>query len=269
MSAMEGRKGNTINICVGHLAFPSDFRNYVDLMIAPCIINDREHVRVVDDNYFGEYGSSLSEYSQLLWLYDQFDAIIGEYDYVRILQYRKFVARRQIGEPSSNQGWARWIRENQLRDCPEEFSRFSTSELFNTAFTLGEGILYHYATYHVLSDFINFSKFLLDYEILDSQEVARFMTGSILIPASSMGVFRRETLREILAPLRRAAEFIKTPYFVPRTDYQRRVLGFLLERLNSYLILSRIDADLSEGNFGHHTILSDGPIIEPTSGPIG
>jgi hypothetical protein len=91
-----------------------------------------------------------------------------------------------------------------------------------------------------------------------------FLTGSVLIPTSSIGTFRSTTLRQILKTLKEAAEFRKTCHFIPRVGYQRRVLGFLLERLNSYLILDRIRSGLSDANFGHHIIISDGPLIKWT-----
>ena len=156
-------------------------------------------------------------------------------------------------------------RKIELRKYPKEFSRISTAELFNTPHTFPQGVLGQYASVHILEDIINFSKFLLKSGILDSKQTASFLTGSVLIPACNMGIFRNTTLRQILMNLRDAAEFIKTSYFIPRVGYQRRVLGFLLERLHSYLILARIQSGLSDANFGHHIILSDGPSIGITT----
>jgi hypothetical protein len=262
---MKKDKGNTLNICLGHQSFPSDFHQYVDLMIAPRMIRGPGHVVVIDDSYFGEHGGSLSEYAQLLWLYDNFDNILGTYDYVRIFQYRRFVAKEKIGQPSSNEG-ALWIPKEELRNCSKEFCRTSTAELFNNMFS--KNVVGQYASVHLIEDIINFSKFLFETGILDSKQTVSFLTGSVIIYACNMGTFRSTTLREVLKTLRDAAEFRKTCYFIPRVGYQRRVVGFLLERLNSYLILNRIQSGLSDGNFGHHIIVSDGPLIGRTEGPI-
>ena len=264
---MREDKGNTLNICLGHLPFPGDFHQHVDLMIAPRAVAGPYRVIVVDDNYFGEHGSSLSEYVQLLWLYDNFEKIVGTYDYIRIFHYRRFVARAKIGRPSSHE-WAQWIAKDELLKYSNEFSRHTTRELFNTPHTFSQGVRGQYETAHVLDDFINFSNFLFESGILASKEATSFMTGSTLIPSSSMGTFHNTTLRQILMTLKEAAQFHETNYFVPRAGYQRRVLGFLLERLNSYLILARIQSGLSDANFGHHTILSDGPLIGITVGHI-
>jgi hypothetical protein len=267
LAMREEDKDNTLNICLGHLPFPCDFHKYVDLMIAPRIVGGPCHVAVIDDSYFGEHGSSLSEYAQLLWLYDNFDTIVDTYDYVRIFQYRRFVAHEKIGRASSHE-WARWIPKDKLRKYSKEFSRISTAELFNSPHTPSQGVLGQYDSYHVLEDIINFSKFLLESGVLDSKQTESFLTSSVLIPACNMGTFRSTTLRQILMSLRDAAEFLKTGYFIPRVGYQRRVLGFLLERLNSYLILARIQSGLSDANFGHHIILSDGPLIGITTEPL-
>jgi hypothetical protein len=64
-----------------------------------------------------------------------------------------------------------------------------------------------------------------------------------------------------LPTLTRGTAFMRSSYFVPRAGYQRRVMGFLLERLTSYLILMRIADRASESNFGHHIIISDDNII--------
>lgn len=254
---------NTLNICLGHIPFPESFCEHVDLMIAPRLVTGPRRVAVVDDSYFGESGSSLSEYVQLLWLYDHFDAIVSSYEYVRVFQYRRFVARIQFGQPSSAP-YANWIRADELSQCPNEFSRSCAGELFNRPFQFDGGMLGQYASWHVLVDMLNFSKFLIEEGIFDPLRTAAFLTESKLIPACNMGNFRTATLREILSTLKRAAAFLRSSYFVSRTGSQRRTVGFLLERLNSYLILMRIGAGASEPNFGHHIILSNGPSIPVT-----
>jgi hypothetical protein len=253
--------GNTINICLGYGSFPAENFQYVDVMLSPRSIVGPNCNIVIPTTYFGEHGSSLSEYVQLLWLYDNFETIIRTHEYIRLFHYRRFVSRRELGLPSANWKEVRWIAQSELQSCSEEFSRTSTSELFNKVQTFAGGVVVQYQQSHQLVDFIHFSKFLLESAILDPLHVALFLREQVLIPASSVGVFRSITLRQMLAVLRRAAEFINTDYFVPRRGYQRRVLGFLLERLHSYLLLVRIRSGQSEANFGHHIIISDGPVI--------
>jgi hypothetical protein len=256
-------RANTLNVCLGHVSFPRDFIRHVDLMLSPRVVAVPSHAIVVDDGYFGDHGSALSEYVQLLWLYDHFDSIVDDYEFVRIFQYRRFVARARIGR-RSNQNHIRWIKADELTHREKDFSRFSTTELFNQIYKHREGMLRQYESAHVLVDIVNFSKFLLEAEILDSQQVASFLSAPAIIPACNMGTFRAATLREILMTLRRAAEFLNTSYFTPRSGYQRRVVGFLLERLNSHLLLHRVRSGLSKARLGHHILISDGPSVTTT-----
>ena len=126
-------------------------------------------------------------------------------------------------------------------------------------------MLRQYETAHVLVDIINFSEILLEAGVLDTKRVASFLSTPAMIPACNMGTFRAATLREILTTLKRAAEFIKTSYFTPRNGYQRRVLGFLLERLNGHLLLHRLESGLTEASLGHHILISDGPSVTSTN----
>jgi hypothetical protein len=257
-------RANTLNVCLGHVSFPHEFIRYVDLMLSPRDVSVPCRSIVVDDSYFGEHGSALSEYVQLLWLYDHFDTIVDSYEFVRVFQYRRFVSHSRIGRRSDRR-YLRWIKADELLRREKDFSRHSTTELFNQIHKFRKGMLRQYEAAHVLIDIINFSKFLLETEVLDSKRVALFLSDPPLIPASNMGTFRVATLREILATLRKAAEFIKSSDFTPREGYQRRVLGFLLERLNSHLLLQRVETGSSQASFGHHILISDGPEVTNTS----
>jgi len=258
-------KANTLNICLGHIAFPERFRDHVDLMVAPRVIAGGRRLVVVDDSYFGENGSALSEYVQLLWLFEHFDTVVENFEYVRIFQYRRFVSPDEIGRPSAHPWEPRWIRPKEIGRHRGAFSRSSTVELFNRPVELPGGMIGQYADAHVLTDLLNFSRFLIDNDILNSESVARFLSQARLVSACNNGVFHRHTLKEILATLKRASAFVYAPDFVPRTDYQRRSVGFLLERLNSFLILERTRSGLSEPNFGYHILIGDSPVVSRTN----
>lgn len=254
---------NTLNICLSHIPLPESLCAHVDVIISPCLITSPARVVVVDDSYFGEFGSSLSEYSQLLWLYDHFDAIVAKYDYIRIFQYRRFVAQNEFGLPCS-QSWAKRIRVDELSQHSDEFSRSCASELFNRTVQFNGGMLGQYAEAHIREDIINFSKFLIEKSIFDPLRASLFLKEAVMIPSSNLGTFHTVTLREILSTLKRAAAFLRSSYFVPRPGYQRRVMGFLLERLTSFLIIMRIADRTSEPNIGHHIIISDDHFISYT-----
>ncbi len=257
-------EANTLNVCLGHFSFPHEFIGYVDLMLSPRDVLAPCRSIVVDDSYFGEHGSALSEYVQLLWLQDHFDAVVDGDEFVRVFQYRRFVSRSRVGR-RSDRSFMRWIQADELLHREKDFSRHSTNELFNQIYRPRKGMLRQYEAAHVLVDIINFAKFLLEAEVLEPKRVASFLSDAPLIPACNMGTFRVATLHELLATLKRAAEFMKTSYFVPRPGYQRRVLGYLLERLNSHLLLHRVAKGLTQASFGHHILIADGPVVKDPS----
>lgn len=257
-------KANTLNVCLGHVSFPPEFIRYVDLMLSPRDVSAPCRSIVVDDSYFGEHGSALSEYVQLLWLYDHFDSIVDGHDFVRVFQYRRFVSHGRVGRPS-NRRHMRWIKADELLRREKDFSRHSTTELFNEIYKSRKTMLKQYEAAHVLIDMIHFSKFLLEAEVLDTKQIASFLSSPQLIPACNMGTFRVATLREVLMTLRKAAAFIETSDFTPRAGYQRRSLGFLLERLNSHLLLQRVESGSTQAAFGHHILISDGPEVTNTT----
>jgi hypothetical protein len=256
---------NTLNICLGHVPFPVEYREHVDLMIAPNLVLGPYRVAVVPDSLFGPNGSALSEYAQLLWLSDNFDAITSGADFVRIFQYRRFVSEKPLpGVPSTNQPWSMTITAGDLASCGKEFDRFCGAELFNRPVRFDGGMLMQYASAHVLEDMLSFVKFLLEIRVFDPRHAAAFLNVEAVIPACNMGTFRKETLRSLLLILKRAAEFLKSSYFVPREGYQRRNMGFLLERLHSFAILQRVQSAMSPRNFGNNIVISESPVVSLT-----
>lgn len=257
---------NTFNVCLGHLPFPQSYEDHIDLMISPRTMSVSKQLAVVDDSLFGLNGSALSEYVQLLWLLDHLDDVTVGCNYVRIFHYRRFVSRNEprVGQRSTNQPWSTTIREEDLNSFPSEFERFSETEVFNTPVQFNGGMLGQYAAAHVLEDILNFTKFLVETGVFSRSEAAQFLRENIDIPACNIGVFMIETYRSIFSILRKGAEFVDSPYFVARDGYQRRSVGFLLERLNIYLILKMIRQGDVKGNFGHNMVISNDAVVSIT-----
>lgn len=258
---------NTLNVCLGHLPFPHSHLEYIDLMIAPRLIAGIKQVALVDDSLFGKFGSSLSEYVQLFWLLEHLDEISIGNNYISIFHYRRFVSRIEptVGLPSSNQPWSTAVSEDELKFFKEDFSRINNDELFNKPIQFKGGMIGQYAHAHVLNDFLNFTNFLIDSEILNPIEAAEFLRENIDIPACNIGIYKIDTFKKIFGTLRKASDFIYSNYFTPRTGYQRRSMGFLLERLNSYLILKIIRNNSIKPNFGFNIVISENPSISLTN----
>lgn len=210
-------------------------------------------------DYLGKYGHSLSEYTQLLWVFDNLEAIVGSHRYIRTFHYRRFVAISPptTGTRSENQPWSTTIAESEIKNFEHEFSREMTDECFNTPINFSTGLLGQYSKNHFINDFLAFLQYLGEMQILSDDEIVEFATSPTLIPAASIGIFRRETFEFIFGTLRRASDFINSDHFILRDGYQRRSGGFLLERLNSYLILKLVQAGISKPNFGYNIVSSE------------
>jgi hypothetical protein len=224
------------------------------------------NITIADDE-FGPQGHTLSEYVQLIWLFRNFEQIVGEADYVRLFQYRKFIASRRIGKPS-NLAYARWLRPNDIAHCSAEFSRHSSGELVSSPLDLPRRhsmtMATQYARAHNFEDLLAFTEFLRSAEILTDKSAAEFMAQSDLIPSASLGVFRRQTLKLILESLTKASSFVESNAFVTRNGEQRRNMGFLLERLHSFLIFQHILETGVNIAIGQIAVINESPIIAPS-----
>lgn len=255
-----------LNVCLGHKAFPLSFQNFLDYTISPIPISGVQNLIVVPDEMYGPNGSSLSEYAQLFWLYHNLDKLSQTATHIRTCHYRRFVSaeRAGLGKPCSLP-FAHVINENELGHFKKNFDRSQVSELVNASFMPRGGILAQYASAHLLEDLIDFSKFLHQKNILSPQHVILFLRENTLIPASSISVLSISNFRWIVSYLIKASDYMNHESFVVRSGYQRRNMGFLLERLNSYLLLEGIRQGKIEKNIGNHMIISDDARISITN----
>lgn len=258
---------NTFNVCVGHLPFPEKHTHFIDLAIAPNVFSGgAKRKAIVPDELYGANGHSLSEYGQLFWLYNNIDALAPDAEYVNLFQYRRFVSPQPVaGNRASNGGWIITIQEDELDAYAACFSRTHEGPCFNTPVRFPDGVLTQYATQHVLEDMLNFVKYLTEIEMFSPRDAAKFLRSEHIIPACSVGIYDVKTFKKLFAYLERAADFLHSPYFVAREGYQRRSMGFLLERLQSFMILEL----LGQGaRFGQNMMLSESQAVTSTTGRV-
>jgi hypothetical protein len=80
---------------------------------------------------------------------------------------------------------------------------------------------------------------LIDLEVLTNEEAFSCLNQEYLIPALSYGTFTIRSFISIFDKLEEAAKgFWSSGYRPYENKYQCRVVGFLLELLNSYLLIS-------------------------------
>jgi hypothetical protein len=254
---------DTLNICLGHQPFPEEYASHVDIFLTCRRLYGQNRAIYVDDAIWGPHGGALSEYAQLFWLCDNFDHVVGDTPYVRIFQYRRFVSQNRIGR-EANVAYISLVSREDLPAFADDFARDMNAELFNRPFQFDGGMLGQFAFGHPLDDLLAVIRFLLQRERITPPAATAFLREEYLIPACNMGVFRRETLKHILALLRPVADFLQSPDFVAREGYNRRSPGFILERLNSFILLDMMRNGQAPQNFGNHIVIS-----EPETSDVG
>lgn len=259
---------NTINICLGHRPFPEGFSSYFDFHLSPFEITGVDKLIVVSDSIFGINGSCLSEYAQLLWLCNN-ESLINEYDFVRIIQYRRFVSGKNTGFTLKNQPWSLGVFESEVHQYSSDFTRLSSHELMNTVVSLpsigfGANVYHNYANSHIAEDMLAFSDYLVNDGLLDENDVSCFLCDYLFIPACNTGLFRKSEFLKVFNILSKAANFLYTDAFIRRDDYQRRSMGFLLERLNSFLILKAVRAGIRDPSFGFNKLITQSSVATNT-----
>jgi hypothetical protein len=232
-------------------------------MLSPFPLTTEGRVIVVPRNLFGENGPALSEYAELFWLLENLNQVIRDETHIRVFHYRRFVSDGQTGlGDACSLAWAKTVRATQLDLFKSDFARSGGSEIVNTPTKFAGGILGHYARHHHLEDLLDFAKFLSRENILSVLEIAQFLRGDILIPGSNIGVLSIENFRRVFSVLAKASNFIIEANYVARAGYQRRNIGFMLERLNSYLLLKGINEGKITRKTGFHMIISDSSRID-------
>lgn len=237
-------------------------------MLSPKEIQTASKLVVVADSTYGDSGSALSEYAQLFWLYDNLGQVASGYKFIRIFHYRRFTSPNPppVGKPA-DQIWSTAIQPAQLHHFDAAFSRSVVREIANTPLSLMPwgGVLGQYASAHHLEDMLRFTEFLCAQNILDPKSAAEFLRADTLIPACNIGVFQVKTFREIYRSLRPASDFLSSSLFIPRHGYQRRSVGFLLERFQSHLILQHMREHKNrQMDFGYNMAISETSKIHNT-----
>ena len=255
--------GETLNICLGHQPFPKAHADHVDIFLSCRRLHGQNRAIFLDDAIWGPHGGALSEYAQLFWLSDNFDRVVGDAEFVRIFQYRRLVSHSRIGRATTADFFTH-INGEELPEFADDFTRDTRAELFNRPFQFTGGMLGQYASVHPMDDLMAVVRFLLQQERITSAAAAAFLREEYLIPACNMGVFLRQTLKHILALLRPTADFLQSPGYEPRNGYNRRSVGFIIERLNSFILLDMMRNGQAPQNFGNHIVISEMAEFAPT-----
>ena len=208
--------------------------------------------KVPDANFsetdsFGAISSNhkiFNEYASLFHLKHTFDNSKNLNELITICQYRRFVFNKKLGKQSLNMPWCMILtyKEIKLLSVTNEYL-----PLTGNAYLLGSiikvpSILEQYAEAHFIRDILQFTSTLIDLGIFTNENAFDFLSSQYLIPSPSCGTFTLECFITIFEVLELAATGYWNNGYKPYDDqYQSRVVSFLLERLNSYLLISYLN----------------------------
>lgn len=206
---------------------------------------------VVDDNRFGDGidGGGLAEYSQLFGLHDLLQSGDVVAEHLFLFQYRKFISTLMGGAESVSP----WIRVLTPDTAPSAFppqaqlDAFSGRLAVGSIFDFGESISSNYARVHVIDDLVMFAAACAESGALDKADIKSFATLRGIIPSPAVCCVHVDVFVKIIGILKAVWMAYSPEYQIARTGYQRRVAGYLLERLHSFLLCKWL-MDNSEPN---------------------
>lgn len=250
--------------CVGHLPplFTPDIP-YVQLTPKELGLNSQQIVIPDDSGGPGWDGRLLSEYKQLIALGDILSQC-SDNEHVYIFQYRKFLSLRNSGQCAENMRYAHVAKPplaNVLFPNKAELSTLG-SKLFHGPIIKVRSLAAHYGTCHRIEDFCAFCASCLQSKVLNHRSLKAFINCNYLVPAPSLGNYPVGWLRQTLEMMTYVWSDFSEHYLVLRDGYQRRVGGFLLERLNSFFLIELIRMTRKDERFmGYQIVVSDSPVV--------
>ena len=229
---------NLKSFCIGH-ALPLFKPPIAYEMLCPKSRGVPNEI-VVDDHRFGVGidGGALAEYSQFFGLHDMLlnGDVVAEHLF--LFQYRKFIST-QVGGVESASPWVRVVRPDPapgLFPSQDQLNAFSGRLAVGSVFDFGESIASNYALVHVIDDFVLFAAACAQSGALSNADIKSFATLRGIIPSPSVCCIHVDVFIKIMDILRRVWNIYVLHYQTKRDGYQRRVSGYLLERLHSYLL---------------------------------
>lgn len=208
----------------------------------------------------------LSEYLALFMLRRKLEAESITDGHITICQHRRFVLNTAMGEKAVNLPSTQMINAQAAADLNTELLMPVVGDyLIGSPLMLGTSILKQYHVHHPLRDLLRFMSDLIDAQLLTAADAHNLLNMNVLIPAPGCGVFPIKTFLKIYALLEKCALAWHASGYVPRTEYQARSTGFMLERLNSYLLicyLAETGLDFQKVA-GHTTVVSESNVLIP------
>jgi len=249
--------------CIGHKE-PTFTPPLPFVFVSPLRVPRFDQI-IIKDDWNGElmHGSIISEYTQLFGL-AKYLATRTQEELLYLFQYRKFLSFKKGQSLAINIPYAYPVN---ARDAELFFPTAEEILCFKSHFMVGAHMIMHsmydnYARGHIEEDFLNFLKVLRHHPEFGPHRSQLFSECKILFPSPAIGVVPTDVFCRHMQLLAEVWLIFANKYYVPRAGYQRRVGGFLLERLHSFLLselfFPTIKASVTEG---YHMVVSDSLII--------
>lgn len=200
-------------------------------------------------------GDRLSEYATLFGLARELATETDDLDeMIAFSHYRKFPA---VQEVQGNQ------TDVYSAITPAEFADLGDDVLvppdgvlvFPEPTRHGMNLISQYDYCHVLRDFLYFMALAIDLGVVEDSDVARYLDGELMLCAPTVGVFPKSWVVQAMHALETVAVAFESTVNIPREGYQKRVLGFCIERLHSLLLMQLVAAWPAGMTRAHRIIL--------------
>ena len=239
------------SFCVGHR--PPVFETKIRFqMLCPTPLGIEDEIVIADERFaIPNAGGSLAEYSQLFGLADLISAGDVVAEALFLFQYRKFISPA-LGGVQGNSPWVRVTSPAEAKSLfpTDEFLQSTSNKIIaGELYGLGESISANYARVHVVDDLVMFAAACARSGHLTDLDIRSFVTYCGLIPSPALSLIVVPVFLNVMKVLRDVWRIFCESFFVAREGYQRRVSGYLLERLHSFLLCKWI-LDGSESNVG-------------------
>lgn len=224
--------------CVGHI--PPLFNAPIDFqMLCPTTLGMKNEI-VIDDNRFGNEvdGGSLAEYSQLFALAELLSSGDIVADDLYLFQYRKFISPN-LGGAQSTASWLRVLTAKEseyIFPTAEQLESFAARVIVGSLLDLSESLPSSYAKMCVIDDYVMFAAACAKNVYLSEADIRELSTMQKMIPSPALCYTNAALFVKTMGILKETWECFFKHYYVSRTGYQRRVAGYLLERLHSFLL---------------------------------
>jgi hypothetical protein len=177
----------------------------------------------------------------------------GTTDFTGIFSHRKIIVRTQMGTPSPVLGFYNEVATTEAGQIPREEIEPRPGCEFLIGFPLKFpcGVVEHYIDTHRGIDLFEYVSMAVELGILTLDEAQEFAKEKIFIPGGcELGIYPTAWLRPVLEKLERLGrEFVTrcAPRIRSYDNFQVRAVGFLAERLGSFLLLSELKNRFANG----------------------